>query len=401
VRTRLFIILAATLVLLFCAVGIWRKWSQPTPEPPRPDLTGADTEVIEAIQDARNDVLKESTASSWGRLGEVLLAHDFNVEANYCLAQAEKLDPANPAWPYLQGLNLIVHDPEAGIPHLEQAVQRSVSDQVAPRLLLAEVLLERHRADEAESLLRQVRKTAPNDLRARLGLGRVALLRDDLRTALDHFQACQTDAHCRKRAYALSAEARARVGESEEAQTDLRMAAELPNDQPWPDPYYDEVVKLRRGQHARLMLVEYLINSRQMNDAVRQLEETVKRYPQSLEAWMRLGDLMYQHNKLEQAETCFKKVVAAAPDMAEAWARLGSVQVRLRPRQAVESLREAIRLKSDHAGAHYNLGQCLLHEFDDRAGAAEEFRTALRSRPDYELARTALTKLESKEGKSP
>src|SRR5213079_2958398 len=120
------------------------------------------------------------------RLGMVLRAHDFDAEANRCFEEAERLDPREPRWPYLRGQTLVLTDPEAGILCLRRAVQCCGDSPTAPRLRLAEALLEQGRLDEAQSHLEQA---ARRDPRARLAWGRLALLREDWRGALAHLEA--------------------------------------------------------------------------------------------------------------------------------------------------------------------------------------------------------------------
>src|SRR5689334_21322390 len=69
-------------------------------EPPVVELTGIDPAVVRAIEKARAAV-KQSPRSfeAWGVLGKTLLVHDFHIPASFCLAQAERLDPANARWP--------------------------------------------------------------------------------------------------------------------------------------------------------------------------------------------------------------------------------------------------------------------------------------------------------------
>ena len=85
--------------------------------------------------------MRYRSAAAWGRLGKILLAHEFSDEARACFAQAEALDPAEPRWPYHQGTILSQGEPDAAIPKLQRAVERCGNDPDAPRLRLAEILL--------------------------------------------------------------------------------------------------------------------------------------------------------------------------------------------------------------------------------------------------------------------
>src|SRR5437868_5647204 len=95
-------------------------WYQSTaPRPPALDLEGKDPAIVAAVQEARTAVLQASrSARAWGQLGMVLAAHQFTAEANACFAQAERLNPKEPRWPYYQGVALSLGDPEAAIPKL-------------------------------------------------------------------------------------------------------------------------------------------------------------------------------------------------------------------------------------------------------------------------------------------
>src|SRR5690348_1870768 len=84
----------------------------PLIEPPVIELGGLDPAVIRAVEKARAAVDQSSRSiSAWGQLGKVLLAHDIHTPAVTCLAQAERLDPAQASWPYLQGVALTAADP--------------------------------------------------------------------------------------------------------------------------------------------------------------------------------------------------------------------------------------------------------------------------------------------------
>jgi tetratricopeptide (TPR) repeat protein len=389
---------AAVLALL---IGLWLWHRRPRLEPPLPDLTGVDPEVVETITQARRDLLqKPSSAPAWGHLGMVLNAHGFLTEANRCFAEAERLNPAEPRWPYLQGVNLLPSDPDSGIAFLERAVEGCGDAPLTPRLRLAEALLDRGRLADADRHLKQTLAREPHNLRARLSLGRLAFLREDWRNALKQLAACGEDEHTRKLAHTLSAQVRRRLGEGKRAEAEADGAEQLPSDANWPDPYTDAVAALQRGLHARIQQAAALTHAGKPGQAIQLLEQTSAKYPESVEIWLGLGGLWFQLGRPDRAEGAFHKAVEADPDAAEGWFRLGCIQALDRPREAADSFRRVIRLRPDHTLAHFNLGH-RLKQLGDLAGAAEEFRATLRCRPDYAPARDALHTLEEKGGKAP
>src|SRR5437764_11240278 len=143
--------LAAALAAGAAAAGTagWRAWREPVaPAVPEVALPGdADPALTAALAAARQRVLGQPhSAPAWGALAKLLLANGFTREAGPCLAQAQRLDPDEPRWPYLRAYTLLAEDRDAGLPYLERAVRlcdRHDSDNTTPRLQLAEVYLER------------------------------------------------------------------------------------------------------------------------------------------------------------------------------------------------------------------------------------------------------------------
>jgi tetratricopeptide (TPR) repeat protein len=195
----------------------------------------------------------------------------------------------------------------------------------------------------------------------------------------------------------LCAEAWSQLGETKNALAEQRRAAELPEDQPWPDPFYEKIPMLRRGLRARFLSTDYLLENHRIPEALQLLTQTLEKYPSSLEGWMRLGEVWHRAKELERAQACYQQAARLAPNFAEVWFRLGCIQSQIHSPDAVKSFRETIRWKPHYAQAHYNLG-LYLKEQDQRA-AAGEFREALRCRPDFDLAQKALRDLEAQQGK--
>src|SRR5262245_42897010 len=90
--------LAATVALLVAAllalgVGGYYWLRVEAAQPPTVDLTEVERPAVKEIEEARAAVSRSPrSATAWGWLGVVLLAHNF-PEATDCFAVAERLDP--------------------------------------------------------------------------------------------------------------------------------------------------------------------------------------------------------------------------------------------------------------------------------------------------------------------
>src|SRR5581483_6410411 len=121
-------------------------------------------------------------AAAWGRLGEALELFNYRKDALVCFAQAERLDPRQPRWPYHQGILLQWDNAEEALPHLRRAVELIDQRDIGPngeamRLRLSEVLLTQGYLDEAEKSFLRLLQRDPHHPRGHLGLGRLALER--------------------------------------------------------------------------------------------------------------------------------------------------------------------------------------------------------------------------------
>ncbi len=395
-RHRLLLLTASLVVTGAALAAGWLLWR--TPEPPNVDLAGAEPALADAIDAARADVrAAPRSAAAWGKLGMVLRAHDFGTEANACFAQAQRLDPDDPRWPYLRALTLALADRDAAIPLLERAAERS-GRNTAPRLRLAEVLLLQGRADDAEHQWRAVLAAEPGNPRAHLGLARLAHRRGAGRAAMGHLQHAVQSPLTRQAALTLRAQVKQQLGLSEEARADARLAAQGPEDPSWPDPFVEEVERLRVGAAARIELAVRLERQGRGAEAVALLEQTARDNPESGAADLALGEMLVRLGQPARAEAALRRATARTPDSAEAHFQLGNALfLQDRPQAAADAFRAAIRIQPGHALAHYNLGHCML-KLDDRPGATAAFRGALRHRPDHAAAHTNLADLLARDG---
>jgi tetratricopeptide (TPR) repeat protein len=341
---------------------------------------------------------KPHSAAAWGRLGQLLRAHGYGPESNVCLAQAERLDPADPRWPYLQGTGLQSDDPEAAIAHLQRAVALCGSAPDAPRLVLAEVCLQQRRLDEAERHFRQVLGGDPGNARAHLGLGRLACERGNPGGALAHLERSASSQLTQKASRVLLAQAYQQLGDTAAAGREQKRALALPGDPPWPDPYQEEVLAVRIGRQARLSRLQTLHRQGRDVEARELARQLEKDYPEVY--WLVEGRGQMTRGDFTAAERALRKAVELAPDSVEAQFDLGSVLLEQRNHPAAaDCFRKVTELEPGYGPAYLRLAHCLVGQ-GDRAEALRAFQAAVRYMPQQAEARRELGALLAREGRT-
>ena len=375
------------LCLLALAGGGLFLWRQNAPpEPPVIRQPGTDPAIIKAIEEARADVRKSPRAGrTWGRLGMVLSIHDILPEADQCFAQAERLDPREPRWPYLRGLARSGEDPGAALPMLQRAATLC-GDLPAPHLRLAELLIERGRFDEAEAQIKPVFQREPQNARALLDLARLASARGQTREGLAYLRQSIQSAPDVKASYALLASLEQRSGNQAAAESALRQATQLPESHVWPDPFLTEINQFRTGLTAMADNAESWLKQGDITNAVILMQQAVAQYPDRMQAWLVLGKALMQAARLKDAERALRQAVQLEPDSIAAHTELGSALfAQANYAEAEVSYREALRINPKLAEAWFNLGLCRMNQRDSQ-GALEPFQNATRFKPDLTYA---------------
>ncbi len=369
-------------------------------EPPRPDLASIDPEVRKAIEDASAKVkATPNSGPAWGRLGTVLYNHIFGTEAIACFAEAERLEPSNPRWPYFQGLVQLSRDPPTALAKLRQAVELCRDETDGPRLRLAELHVWLGQAPEAREQFDRLLRSNDSHPRAHLGLARLDSQAGDSAKARDHLKQAYGDPHSRKSALTLSAEMYQRAGDQTAARRDRARAAEFPDDHEWPDKYLAEATQLKVGEVARVEIAGHLIDRGRTREAVQALEQIVRDYPQSVKGWTSLGWAQLNLKQLDAADASLKTAVTLEPEAARAWLYRAVVRFEKKDRkEAAIFLRRAIEAQPNYVLAHINLGLCLKDDGDPE-GAIAAFESALRCQPLSAAAHSNLGALHLKQGR--
>jgi tetratricopeptide (TPR) repeat protein len=376
----------------------------PAVVPPDPAIDATEPELITAVRLARERVLKApDSAREWGSLGQVFQANDLDDPAAVCFTEAARLDPGNPRWPYFLGGRLINRgEREAALPYLRRAMAGCEAEgkgNNAPRLTLAEVLLQLGELDEAETHFQTVLQRDPDDVRAHLGLGQLLAARQDWEASRSHLLRCLGSPMTRQRANIQLTLVCQRLGDSVAAEKYRAQAEHLPHDLDWIDPYLNENQHLIFKKKKRYKAAENLEASGELARAAAILQPMAEDYPDDYLPLMTLGKLLARMNQLHDAELLLRRARQLAPDKAQIHYYLSLVlclqgeELMRRPdgdraqgerllREAVASADQVLALKSDYGFAYMSRGLARKY-LGQRVEAVADLRQAVRCNPEY------------------
>ena len=354
---------------------------------------------MKLIAAARAEVVRSpASPAAWGRLGMAFDVHGFTDLAMRCFVEAERLDPADAAWPYFQGLIQINSNAGAAAAKLRRSATLCGTIPDAPRLRLGLLLLADGNLAGAETQFQEVLRHDADNVRAHFGMARVAFLRGDWPTARARVAHCLVDTTTRKAARMLLAQVHERLGSSSAALA-YRQAAAACDDQPWPDPFVLEANRLQTGQKTLLVRARVLLEQGHVAESIAVGRQVVKEYPNAAGAWVRLGEALLRQGDLSGSREALLNAVRIEPLAVEAYFYLGSAaNHREDYAEATSWFRKAVEVKPDYARAYHALGACLARR-GESATAIEALRQAIGCQPDLIDARMLLVEQLAKVGK--
>lgn len=112
------------------------------------------------------------------------------------------------------------------------------------------------------------------------------------------------------------------------------------------------------------------------------LEKAVADEPDNVQAWTQLGHLYFDTDRYEQAIEAYTRSLELVPDNADVVTDLGVMYRRSgQPERAVDAFEQAIAINPGHETARFNMGVVLLHDFEDKQGAAKTWEELVELNP--------------------
>ena len=371
--------------MLVCVAGtLWfARWSKSAPVPAvdASRLEPSARQILEArIAEVRS---RSKSAGAWGELGSVLRAFDLPREARQCFAEAERLDPANPRWPYFRAMLSLSEDPDAAVAALRRAVARCGNEPEMPRFRLARLLSEQGKWAEAETELRVLLADKPDFAPATLLLAHRASAEQRTAEAIELALRCTKDARTAKAAWALLATLYQRGGDAGKAAEAARLAGASRSDEGVADAFEMEAAARRENPREIALQTHDLLASGRLDEAARNVERLTKGHPQFGEAWLLLGRLQILRRQFPEAESSLRRHLELEPRSTQGLFQLGTALFNQnRFAEAADTFAKATEIKPDFGPAHFNRAYALVRS-GKRAEAVPSFREALRHNPEH------------------
>jgi cytochrome c-type biogenesis protein CcmH/NrfG len=266
--------------------------------------------------------------------------------------------------------------------------------------VLGHALMNQDRLDEAESSQRFALQLDPDNSEMEEDLASVLAMKRQFTEAVSHFQRAIRLEPARPLPYKKLGRALLALGKGEEA--DEMFRAYLERD-PRKRLVAQAIEHMRQGRKAdgEKMLREALREDPDNVDAMRYLasfmlgekssledaEALLRRAtqlaPDYLEVWMLLGAVLLENVRFSAAVPVFEHATTLAPENPETWGRLAQAQARSsRPGDAAASYARSIQLQPKVPIIQLGYAHSL-KTLGDFEGALESYREAIRLRPDF------------------
>ena len=363
---------------------------------PAPDLSRAEEVVRAHLDEARANLAETlalalaqsppppgisatDLAAAYGQTGGYYLAHKLWVAAEACYANAQRLDPDDPRWPYYLGYRY----QQDAQPELAAAAYARALDLdpglTAARLRLGMLDLDLNRLDQAVPLLTAAAEDPGLRGAALYGLGRVAQARRDPAAAVPLFeQALAEDPDASQIHYALAMAYRA-LGKLDEARAHLALRGD--GEPSIRDPLVDDLARLLSGARTLYYRGIEAMRAGHYAVAVAAFAEALELEPDNVNARVTLARARYLAGDQVGAARELRDALGRDPDHPLALFLLGALLEEQGDAEGAQAhYQHALQIDPEHGGAHHALGNALMRR-GDYQGAAGHYAAALAAVP--------------------
>lgn len=388
-RRRQTLRFALVTVAIACLFGAgWAIFLKPSPPPVIPPLPETDDHMFAAAMQEAHELLRQDpwSAAKWGEMGRLLIGNGFIKESNAFFVQAEKLDPEEPRWPYFQGLICRRDNAAEAVVMFERSAPKFM-DTISPLCTLADAYLAAGRVEDAKKQFTLILQVHPNHGRALLGLGRVALDREEYADAETYLIKAAGQTWTQKAACRLLHLIYKLENRQAEAERALRIYMSIDANEDIEDPVLADAQRMMMGKKLYLLRIDELTKARKLDEAVQFSRAYVQDYPDDTGAQGVLGralvlrsldaaDRKLIFDDFEEAQRLLEKHTLVDADRDEAWSLLGALYklrfiVHRQPQDLVRAkdyLEKAVNNGYRTALPYFALAEC--HKMEQNIPAA-------------------------------
>jgi len=358
-RLRVFIVAVAILALGAGAYFLVEGLPGRGPKvPPPPDLAGVETAVAQKILSVHAELENSPTEVNWARYGRTLVVHGRAEAAVRAFLVAAELASDPFQYYYNAGIAVRHRDTARTIGFFEKAL--SYNDRYMPlHVYLGESYLAVDRLEEAEVQFEAARKMEGTS-HSLLGLGRVALRRNDVPAAIDFLERARKKNPRHREVLVALASAYSRAGSIDKARQAAAEAREAPDRTPLPDPILNRVGDDAASYHAFHTRALNLFTSGRSEEAIPLIEKALEIRPGYPDALFLRAQILLAAGQPERAGRSIDQYLTSQRNVTALHLKVNCLYKTGKFMQAGPFLREIYKLDPENVEARYLLAALLL-----------------------------------------
>lgn len=365
-KRNTFILAVALLALgagaYFLVVGLPGRASK---APPPPELSGVEEAVAQKILSAHEVLASSPTEENWAQYGKVLIVHGHGEEAARAFLVAAKLADDPFEHYYHAGIALKHTEPAETLRFFEKAL-RYRGGYMPLRVFLGESYLAMGRLEDARAQFEAACKLESTS-HCLLGLGRVALGRNDLPGAIAFLEQARKTAPRHREVLASLATAYQRAGSADKARQASNEARQADERTLLADPILNKGGDHAVSYHAFHTRAQNFFASERYDEALFSIEKALKVRPNYPDGLFLRAKILVKAGQLERAGRSFDEYLAVRRDPRGLHAKVLCLYQLGKFLEALPLLEEIYALDPEYIEARYLLAALLF-----QAGRATE-----------------------------